>query len=822
MRHFCKYILILSVMAVSCNPVDKGNNLKLWYNAPAKIWVEALPVGNGRLGAMIFGNPERERLQLNEETVWAGGPNNNCNPDALAALPEVRKLIFEGKYKEAQDMATEKIMAKTNHGMSYQPVGDLNLAFAGHEKATNYYRELDIASAVATTRYTVDGVEYVREVFSSFADQTIVVRLTASQKGKLNFSANFSSPQKTTVEVKDNSLVVRGVSGDQENLKGQVKFTALAKIVPEKGAITAKGNELGVSNADAVTIYISIASNFENYKSLGGNADEKAQAYLLAATQKDYKTLKANHTAYYKQYFDRVKLDLGTTDSIRKPTDVRIKEFALGNDPQLATMYFQFGRYLLISCSQPGNQPANLQGIWNDKMEAPWDGKYTTNINAEMNYWPAEVCNLSEMHQPFIQMVKELAVTGNESARTMYGARGWVLHHNTDIWRVTGGIDGAASGMWPSGGAWVSQHLWERWLYSGDKNYLAEVYPVMKGAAQFFLDFLIEEPEHKWLVVSPSNSPENAFNHSGYLTNTCGTTMDNQLVYELFTNLISASEILNIDAAFADTLKQTRSRLAPMQIGKHSQLQEWMHDWDNPKDHHRHVSHLYGVYPSWQISPYRTPELFDAARTSLNYRGDPATGWSMGWKVCLWARFMDGNHAYKLIKAQLNLCDDKASTWESGGTYPNMFDAHPPFQIDGNFGCTAGIAEMFMQSHDGAVHILPALPDVWKKGKIDGLRTRGGFVVDIEWDNNKIKTLKVKSTLGGNLRIRTATPLTASAGTTLNEAKGSNQNLFFKTHQIPAPLVSPEAKLNPPAVQATVEYDVETVAGKEYVFVIKQ
>jgi alpha-L-fucosidase 2 len=817
----------ITILTSCCEKSTQDNHLKLWYNAPAEKWVEALPVGNGRLGAMVFGNPAQEKIQLNEETVWTGQPNNNYNPDALEAIPEIRKLMFAGKFKEAQDLANAKVVSKTNHGMAYQPVGDLNLAFPGHENPENYYRELDISSAISTTRYTIDGVEYVRETFAAFTGQVIIVRLTASEKGKINFSAWLSSPQKSETSVQGDELLLKGISGDLEGLEGKVKFTADVKIVPEKGQLIADGEKLTLTDANAATLYISMATNFVNYHDISGNPDEKAKTYLETALQKSYKDLRSEHIAYYRNYFDRVQLDLGVTDSIKNPTDVRILEFAKGNDPQLATLYFQYGRYLLISSSQPGCQPANLQGIWNDLVKPPWDSKYTTNINAEMNYWPAEVTNLSELHQPFINMVKDLTVSGAEAAQKMYGARGWVLHHNTDIWRVTGPIDQAGSGMWPTGEAWVSEHLWDRYLYSGDKDYLADVYPALKGAATFLLDFLTEEPEHHWLVVAPGNSPENTFHYNdpsakdgkNAATNSYGITMDNQLAFELFSNVISATEALGVDAAFADTLKQARERLVPMHIGQYSQLQEWLFDWDNPDDKHRHISHLYGNYPSYLISPYRTPELFDAARTSLNYRGDPATGWSMGWKVCQWARFQDGNRAYKLITEQLKLTNNSLTEFNGGGTYANLFDAHPPFQIDGNFGCTAGIAEMFMQSHDGAIHILPALPDVWATGKINGLRARGGFLIEeIAWENGKIKALKVKSTLGGNLRIRTESPLALDGKGDWQTAEGENPNPLFKTPVIPAPIISEKAQLNLPGVKPTVEYDLATEAGKTYVF----
>lgn len=813
---FLNVCLFVFLGAVTLH-AQKGGKLKMWYDKPATVWNEALPVGNGRLGAMVFGNPAIEKIQLNEATFWSGGPSRNDNPHALQALPEVRKLIFEGNYFEAEKLINQHMMTNL-HGSKYQVVGDLQLAFDGHGGYTDYYRELDIEKAVFTTTYRANGVTYKREVFASQPDQVIVVRLSASRPQMLTFTASLNGPlQKSSKALNGSIIEMTGLSGTHEGVTGQVKFNARAKVMAQGGVTSIDADKVRVKNANEVIILVSIATNFVDYQTLTADEVAKCQAYLDACGKKPFKKLLANHQAAYQTYFKRSTFDLGTTAAASQPTDVRIKNFAQANDPELVSMYYQFGRYLLISSSQPGGQPANLQGIWNGSTDPAWDSKYTININTEMNYWPAEKCNLFEMHEPLIQMVKELSETGSRTARDMYGCNGWVAHHNTDIWRITGLVDGAYWGMWPTGGAWLTQHLWERYLYGGDLKYLESVYPVMKSASDFFKCALVEEPINKWLVVSPSVSPEN--NPAGRPSVCAGATMDNQIVFDLFSKTIKAASLLKRDAEYVAELKTMRDRLPPMQIGQYGQLQEWMEDLDNPNDKHRHVSHLYGLFPSNQISPSISPELFDAARTTLNHRGDVSTGWSMGWKVNFWARLLDGNHAMKLIKDQLTLVDP-VNGGANGGTYPNFFDAHPPFQIDGNFGCAAGIAEMLMQCHDGAVHLLPALPDEWKDGEITGLRTVGGFEVGFSWKDSRVQTLVVKSTLGGNLRLRLPNQLKLANGNTMAVASGANPNPFFDAPVIKKPFISDKANLNELKLQPSVEFDIVTKPGKTYSFVL--
>ena len=803
---------------------QKNIDLKLWYNQPSgSTWENALPIGNGRLGAMIYGNVEKEIIQLNEHTVWSGSPNRNDNSLSLDSLNVIRQLIFEGKQKEAERIVNRVIITKKSHGQKFEPVGSLQLAFEGHDNFSNYYRELDIERAVTKTSYTIGDITYTREALASFPDRVVIMRLTTSKPGSISFTASFTTPQKraTIKATPQKELTIFGTTSDHETVKGMVNYKSIVRMKLEGGSLNANDTSLTVKNANAVTIYISIATNFNNYKDISGDENKRATEYLNKAFQKSYAAILPAHIAAYQKYFNRVKLDLGTTDAVNFPTDERLKNFNSTNDPQFVTLYYQFGRYLLISSSQPGGQAANLQGIWNDRINPPWDSKYTININAEMNYWPAEKTNLAELHEPFLQMVKDMSVAGQQTAKDMYGARGWVAHHNTDIWRITGAIDGANWGAFNASGGWTSQHLWEHYLYSGDKNFLASIYPVLKGASTFYVDYLVEHPKYHWLVVNPDESPENTSPaHQGSALD-AGVTMTNQIIFELFSTTIKAAEILKKDSTFADTLKQMRKRLPPMQIGQHGQLQEWLDDIDDPKDNHRHISHLYGLFPSNQISPYRTPQLYSAAKTTLIHRGDVSTGWSMGWKVNWWARLLDGNHAYKLIRNQLSPVKTTGTRYDGGGgTYNNLFDAHPPFQIDGNFGCTSGITEMLMQSANGEVHLFPALPDAWPMGSIKGIKAIGGFeIVSMEWKDAKLVKAVIKSHLGGNLRLRVPNEMKLNNGTALKKALGENKNPFYHVEEIPTPIISTKAKITTPELKESFIYDIPSQRGQVYTII---
>jgi alpha-L-fucosidase 2 len=724
---------------------DNGSGaLQLWYRRPAETWTEALPIGNGRLGAMIFGGVARERLQLNEDTLYAGGPYDPSDPGARDALPRVRELIAQGKYAEAQSLANEKMMGRPLRMPSYQTVGDLVLNFAASSFAEGYRRDLDLDTAVAGVEFRQGGVTYRREMFASATDQVIAVRIRADREGAVNLRASFETPMPGAVRVEDNTLLLAGTNTSQEGVPAALRFEARVRVVAQGGELISSEDALTLRGAHSALILVAIATNYRRFDDVGGDPAAITRAQLAAAAGRTWEELLSAHVGDHQRLFRRVTLDLGNTPDAGQPTDLRIRNSQTSNDPQLATLYFQYARYLLISCSRPGTQPANLQGLWNDKLSAPWGSKYTININTEMNYWPAEPGNLAECVRPLVEMVKELMVSGARTARVNYGARGWVAHHNTDVWRATAPIDAARYGMWPTGGAWLCKHLWDHYDYGRDRTFLAEVYPAMKGAAEFFLDTLVPDPTGKFLVTSPSMSPENLHPHGAALC--AGPAMDSQILRDLFGNCVRAAEILGVDTQFRADCAATRARLPPDQVGKAGQLQEWLEDWDMeaPEPDHRHVSHLYALFPAGQISVRRTPQLAAAAKRSLELRGDLSTGWAVAWRINLWARLRDAEHTHGVLKLLL----------DPSRTYPNMFDAHPPFQIDGNFGGANGIIEMLLQCIDGEIELLPALPRAWPAGSVRGLRARGGFEVDIAWSGAELSSVQLRGAPGGEARLR--------------------------------------------------------------------
>ena len=720
-----------------------GAPLKLWYRVPARQWVDALPLGNGPFGAMVWGGTARERLQLNVDTLFAGSPYDANPPAPQPALDEVRRLIFAGRYKDAEVLAQSDLMSQPIRQMPYQAVGDLWMDLDGLGAIQNYQRELDLETATTTTRFRAGDVSYVRETFISPVDHCLVLRLTADRPGAIDGWLSAASEQDNTISVQNGDLLMRGRNGTRFDIEGGLHFTLRARLIAQGGRIETVGNRLRLEGVDELMVIAAADTSYVRYDDVSGDPDTITAARVEAAAGKSFAALRSDHIADHQRLFHRVHLDLGSTEFAERSTELRVDRFESQHDPALVALYFQFGRYLLIASSRPGSQPANLQGIWNDLLDPPWSSKWTLNINTEMNYWPAEMTALPELVEPLERMIRDLSETGRRTARGMYDAPGWMVHHNTDLWRQTSPIDGARFGIWPMGGAWLLMHLWDHWDYGRDLEFLRRVWPLFKGAAEFYAAVLQEDPATGELVTNPSISPENRHPHGSSLC--AGPAMDSQLLRDLFDACLQAIDLLETDTAFADTLRGVRARLPQDRIGKAGQLQEWREDWDMdvPEIHHRHISHLYALHPSSQINVRDTPELAAAARRSLEIRGDDATGWGIGWRLNLWARLRDGEHAYKILEMLLS----------PERTYPNLFDAHPPFQIDGNFGGTAGITEMLMQSWGGTIFLLPALPARWASGEVRGLRARNTAGVDIAWHKGALTTVTLRSGNGGRYRL---------------------------------------------------------------------